>query len=90
MLCFSCQTMNLSQNFIKSSQLVKELISFSGLSSNDLVVEIGPGRGIITQELLNLNIKVITVEKDRELISFLQNKFSSNPNLKLINQDFLS
>ena len=82
--------MNLSQNFIKSSQLVKELISFSGLSSNDLVVEIGPGRGIITQELLNLNIKVITVEKDRELISFLQDKFSSNPNLKLINQDFLS
>jgi len=90
MLCFSCQTMNLSQNFIKSSQLVKELISFSGLVSNDLVVEIGPGRGIITQQLLNLDLKVITVEKDRDLISFLQDKFSQNHNLTLINQDFLS
>lgn len=81
--------MNLSQNFIKSNSLVKELISTSHLSTDDLVIEIGPGRGIITQELLNLNAKVIAIEKDRDLISSLQNKFSQNPNLKLINQDFL-
>jgi 23S rRNA (adenine-N6)-dimethyltransferase len=82
--------MNLSQNFIKSSQLVKELISFSDLSSTDLIIEIGPGRGVITQELLKLNLNVVAVEKDRDLISSLRNKFSSNSNLKLINQDFLS
>lgn len=82
--------MSLSQNFIKSSQLVRELISFSHLSSPDFVVEIGPGRGVITQELLNLNLKVTAVEKDYNLIPFLQNKFFAHPNFKLINQDFLS
>lgn len=81
--------MNLSQNFIKSSQLVKELISFTNLSPNDLIIEIGPGRGVITQELLNLGSKIIAVEKDRDLLSFLQTKFSQNKNFKLINQDFL-
>ncbi len=81
--------MNFSQNFIKSPQLVRQLISVSNIDSQDLVVEIGPGKGIITQELLNLGIKIIAVEKDRTLISYLQNKFFQNSNLKLINQDFL-
>jgi 23S rRNA (adenine-N6)-dimethyltransferase len=82
--------MNLSQNFIKSSQLVRQLLSVSSINSNDTVIEIGPGKGIITQELINIATQVITIEKDRDLIPFLQNKFSGVTNLKIINQDFLS
>lgn len=82
--------MTLSQNFIKSPNLVKQLLSVSSISSDDLVLEIGPGKGIITQELLKITGKLIAVEKDRNLINFLQTKYNSFPNFKLINQDFLS
>ena len=82
--------MILSQNFIKSPELVRQLLSVSSLNQKDVVVEIGPGRGIITQELIKVVSQVVAIEKDRELIPFLQDKFSQVPNLKLINQDFLS
>lgn len=78
-----------SQNFIKSSTLVKQLLSASSIKPTDVIVEIGPGKGIITQELLNNNNNVIAIEKDRNLIMFLQEKFATYTNLKLINQDFL-
>lgn len=81
--------MILSQNFIKSPNLVKQLLSVSSISSNDLVVEIGPGKGIITDQLLKVAKNVIAVEKDRNLINFLHQKFNTYSNFELINQDFL-
>jgi len=81
--------MSFSQNFIKSSVLVKQLLSISFISPNDLVVEIGPGLGIITQELIDVVREVIAVEKDRELFANLKNKFNQAKNLKIFNQDFL-
>lgn len=82
--------MILSQNFIKSSELVCQLLSASSLNQKDIVVEIGPGRGIITQELVKVASQVIAIEKDRDLIPLLQEKFFQTSNFKLINQDFLS
>ena len=82
--------MTLSQNFIKSPSLVKQLLSLSSISPGDLVIEIGPGKGIITQELLKITDKLIAIEKDRNLINFLHTKFNSFSTFKLINQDFLS
>ena len=81
--------MNFSQNFIKSPQLVSQLIQSSQLSPGDIVVEIGPGKGIITQKLLDFDCQVIAIEKDRHLIADLQYQFSQNKNFKLINTDFL-
>lgn len=81
--------MNFSQNFIKSPRLVSQLVDSSNLNQNDTVVEIGPGRGIITQKLLDQGLKVIAIEKDRNLIPELRLKFSSYPNFNLINGDFL-
>jgi len=78
-----------SQNFIKSSVLVKELLSVSSILPNDLVVEIGPGLGIITQELIKVAREVIAVEKDRDLFADLKIKFNQAKNLKIFNQDFL-
>ena len=89
MISLACQNMNLSQNFIKSPELVRQLLAVSSISQKDVVVEIGPGKGIITQELIKVASQVIAIEKDRNLISFLQDKFFQISNLKLINQDFL-
>lgn len=81
--------MLLSQNFIKDPFLVKELLSASSINSNDLVVEIGPGRGIITKELIAKALEVIAVEKDLDLYQLLIEKFKDIPNLKIFNKDFL-
>lgn len=89
-MCYYSNRMILSQNFIKSPSLVKQLLSVSTIKAGDLVIEIGPGKGIITQELVNCVSKVITIEKDRELYFFLKNKFVNQPNLQIINQDFLT
>lgn len=82
--------MTFSQNFIKSTDLVSQLINVCNLNSGETVVEIGPGRGIITQELLNRGLKVVAVEKDRTLIPNLKSKFISHTNLTLISDDFLT
>ncbi|HPT65830.1 MAG TPA: 23S ribosomal RNA methyltransferase Erm [Candidatus Woesebacteria bacterium] len=81
--------MSLSQNFIKDPFVVKELLNVSSINSSDLVIEIGPGRGIITKQLISRASEVIAIEKDNELYQGLLEKFSQENNLKLINKDFL-
>lgn len=81
--------MTLSQNFIKSNFLVSQLIEYSSLNKNDLVVEIGPGRGIITKGLIKAVKEVIVIEKDKLLYQKLVEEFGNINNLKIINKDFL-
>ncbi len=82
--------MFLSQNFIKSPFLIRQLLEASNINPNDYVLEIGPGRGIITEELIKRTDKVLAIEKDPELFQFLTEKFKDQANLKLVNKDFLS
>ena len=82
--------MLLSQNFIKDPFVVKELLSVSSINSNDLVIEIGPGRGIITKELIRRAKEVIAIEKDLDLYQGLIEKFKDTKNLKILNKDFLN
>jgi len=80
----------LSQNFLKGRELVKRLIKASDISRKDLVLDIGAGRGIITQSLLPLTKKVIAVEIDKSLFTDLSCRLSDYKNLELINGNFLS
>ena len=82
--------MLLSQNFIKDPFVVKELLAASSINSNDLVVEIGPGRGIITKELILKAKEVVAIEKDLDLYQGLIEKFKDTKNLKILNKDFLN
>lgn len=81
--------MLLSQNFIKDPYVVRELLLASSIGPNDLVLEIGPGRGIITKELAYRAHEVVAIEKDLELYHYLIEKFIDTKNLKFYNQDFL-
>jgi 23S rRNA (adenine-N6)-dimethyltransferase len=65
----------LSQNFLKSPRLVRELLDLSSVSKNDVVLEIGPGRGIITEALLEARAHVFAVELDGKLVPYLREKF---------------
>ncbi len=78
-----------SQNFIKSSELVRKLIDLSAIDKEDTVLEIGSGNGIITAELAKKAKKVIAIEKDKNLYLELVNKFKGINNIEIIHADFL-
>lgn len=79
----------LSQNFLRNRILVRELVRRSSIDSNDLVFEIGPGKGIITRELLVVGCWVIAVELDESFYHFLKRNFRNNRNLTLYHADAL-
>jgi 16S rRNA (adenine1518-N6/adenine1519-N6)-dimethyltransferase len=66
----------LSQNFLNSRAIARDMVRAGNLSSTDTVLEIGPGKGFLTAELLAFGARVIAVEKDDRLIPILTEKFS--------------
>jgi 16S rRNA (adenine1518-N6/adenine1519-N6)-dimethyltransferase len=83
---------SLGQNFLKSIPALNKIIETGKISKDDIILEIGPGKGALTKKLLEKSNYVIAVEKDSELFVFLQEKFSkeiSSGQLKLINEDIL-
>ena len=78
----------LSQNFLWSRELVSKLIRDSSISQNDFVLEIGPGKGIITESLLGISRNIVAIETDGILFDLLKQRFSGNPTLTLIRGDF--
>lgn len=80
---------SLAQNFIKYPRLVKELLDSADLNNSDFVLEIGPGKGIITTQLAKIVGRVVAVEVDDKLASDLKLKYNREYNIKIIHQDFL-
>ncbi|MDP4010133.1 MAG: 23S ribosomal RNA methyltransferase Erm [Candidatus Shapirobacteria bacterium] len=80
---------SLSQNFIKHSALVTELLEVSDINKDDTVLEIGAGKGIITYQLCKVAKDVIAIEKDFDLAHDLIEEGKKIPNLKVIVKDFL-
>lgn len=84
---------SLGQHFLKSEKALSQIVDAGDIHVSDIVLEIGPGQGVLTERLLNLAEKVIAVEKDRALIPFLQEKFSDQiqaGKLDLIEGDILT
>jgi 16S rRNA (adenine1518-N6/adenine1519-N6)-dimethyltransferase len=67
---------SLGQNFLKSESALNTIIEAGEVSSDDLILEIGPGQGALTEKILGTGAKVLAIEKDTDLIDFLNNKFS--------------
>lgn len=80
---------NLGQNFLVDDGTVEGIIEAANISKDDLIIEIGPGLGTITKELLERAGKVICVELDERMISILNDRFSLYDNFELINEDVL-
>ena len=83
---------SLGQNFLKSSSVVREIVKAGEIKKGDAILEIGPGRGILTEKLLEYGGKVIAVEKDYELFNLLQEKFIQqikSGTLVLVHDDIL-
>lgn len=80
----------LSQNSLTNRQLVKQLIRGTSISSRDCVLEIGSGRGLITEELLKIAGQVRAIELDGKLFKSLKDRLGHNSRLELTQGDFLS
>jgi len=78
-----------TQNFLKSPELIKQLLAKTSIGSDDVIYEIGAGTGIITSVLTQFCKKVIALELDARLYNSLKNKFQSIPNIELRHGDFL-
>lgn len=78
-----------SQNFLHSPRLVDRLLNRSGIVEDDLVIEIGPGRGVITRRLAARCRQVLAVEKDPRLVELLRAHFADAGNVALFEADFL-
>lgn len=79
----------LSQVFLQERELVASLVERSSINKQDIVLEVGSGRGIITDELLKRAGRVIAVEKDHYLYRELVQKYQGNSSIEIHNADIL-
>ncbi|MEQ8154000.1 MAG: 16S rRNA (adenine(1518)-N(6)/adenine(1519)-N(6))-dimethyltransferase RsmA [Clostridiaceae bacterium] len=82
-------TKSLGQNFLIDDSVLDDIVSGGEIGPEDLVIEIGPGVGTLTRELLKKAKRVVAIELDSELIPILTNELGENPNFSLIHQDAL-
>ena len=79
---------SLGQNFLVDDKILNLIVSLGKISSNDIVLEVGPGTGNLTEKILKKTPKkIIVVEKDKNLSIMLKKKFN---NVEVINEDILN
>ena len=77
------------QNFLIDTHVLEKIVDAADIGKDDLVLEIGPGIGTVTQYLCEAARQVIAVEIDRKLIKILRDTLSAYDNLEVINEDIL-
>ncbi|EKD56806.1 MAG: dimethyladenosine transferase [uncultured bacterium] len=78
------------QNFLISRNALNIIIESAQITSDDTIVEIGPGLGTLTQELAKNAKLVLALESDYNLVTYLRKYFKSAKNIKIIHQDVLT
>ena len=86
---------SLGQNFLVNDEVVEKIIDSAELEKDDLVIEIGPGLGVLTNRLLQESNNVVAVELDKRMVNILKDRFAQNINdqaeskLEIINEDIV-
>lgn len=80
---------SLGQNFLVDDEAVKDIVDASLVTKDDLIIEIGPGLGTLTKELLEKAFKVIAIELDTRMLEILNDRFFIYENFEVINEDVL-
>lgn len=79
----------LGQNFLVDEHHLERIVATANLTPNDLVIEIGPGLGVLTQQLAAQAGQVVAIEKDRKLQAVLAETLAAYPNVDLLFDDAL-
>jgi len=77
----------LGQNFLTDKTALKKVITAAELKPTDIILEIGPGTGILTQELAKRVKRVIAIEKDKRMVEILEDALKNFRNIKIIHGD---
>lgn len=80
----------LGQHFLRSEAIARQIVASADITPRETVLEIGPGKGVLTGFLLNVGADVVAVEKDLDLAELLRNKFADEVKagkLKLVEAD---
>ncbi len=80
---------SLGQNFLIDDSVLTDIVQGADVNGEDLVIEIGPGVGTLTAQLLNKAKRVVSIELDNDLIPILQEELGSHPNFSLVHKDAL-
>ena len=78
------------QNFMIDGNLVRVVADAGAIEPGDLVLEVGPGTGTLTEELISRGAEVVAVEIDRDLAQLLRDRLGSRPGFRLIVGDALA
>jgi 16S rRNA (adenine1518-N6/adenine1519-N6)-dimethyltransferase len=81
---------SLGQNFLIDQNLIRRLVDASGAAAGDLVLEIGPGTGTLTEELLARGCRVVACELDDALAALLADRLADEPRFTLVRGDCLA
>ncbi len=81
---------SLGQNFLVDPQAAARIVDAAAVSSQDRVVEIGPGKGALTDFLVRRAAEVVAVEKDDDLHALLAERFAGHPSIQVLHQDALT
>jgi 16S rRNA (adenine1518-N6/adenine1519-N6)-dimethyltransferase len=79
----------LGQHFLIDGTVLERILSAADISPGDIVVEVGPGLGILTEGLAKKGAKVIAVELDSKLVALLKKRLAAFPDVKIIHADIL-
>ena len=82
-------TKSLGQSFLHDANQLRRIVALAELQEIDSVLEVGPGLGPLTEQLLGRAGQVLAIEKDQRLIPLLKERFAKARNLELVNADAL-
>jgi 16S rRNA (adenine1518-N6/adenine1519-N6)-dimethyltransferase len=80
---------NKGQNFLTDKNIVRKILGSISLTNESVVLEIGPGYGILTERLASCAEKILAVELDKNLFGYLRDSLKTYTNIELINSDIL-
>lgn len=80
-------TKSMGQNFLTETAVVEEIVEIAEIGAGDLVVEIGPGMGILSRQIISSGATLIGVELDRELAALLRSDLADQDLFSLVEQD---
>jgi 16S rRNA (adenine1518-N6/adenine1519-N6)-dimethyltransferase len=79
----------LGQHFLVDETVLDDILSAAELSAGDVVIEVGPGLGILTEALAKRGAKAIAVEIDSRLVALLKRRLAAFPNVSIVHADIL-
>ena len=80
---------SLGQNFLTDATIIRKIVEAVRPCANDAIIEIGPGRGALTERLVDSGASIAAIELDRDLAKTLLERFADRPNVRIIEDDVL-